>query len=273
MTNVRKVFVPGPPRIALNVAGDGPLLMLLHGIGGNGTNWDLQLPAFAPHFTTAAWDARGYGESEDYDGELDFGDFSADLLRVIDHFGAAKAHLCGLSMGGRIAQDFYARHPDRVASLVLCDTFAGDDPSDARASRSQTVEEFVQSRIQPYLDGADPKVRAWQVAGRLMGPNHSEDAARRGAEAHAALHVESYIKTVRASAAYNRVDNLGNIAVPTLLLFGDVDPLTPPTVGEYMRERIAGAKLVIIEDAGHMTNLERPEAFNKAVLAFLTSLA
>lgn len=273
MSDIRTVFVPGPPGITLNVAGEGPLLLFLHGIGGNRSNWDLQLPAFAPHFTSAAWDARGYGDSEDYDADLDFGDFSTDLVRVLDHFDTERAHLCGLSMGGRIAQDFYARHPDRVASLVLCDTFAGDDPTDARASRSQTVEEFVESRIRPYLDGADPKQRAWQVAGRLMGPNRSDDAFRRAAEAHAALHVDSYIKTVRASAAYNRVDNLGNISVPTLLLFGDVDPLTPPSVGEYMKEHIPGARLVIIEDAGHMTNLERPESFNAAVLDFLLNLS
>jgi pimeloyl-ACP methyl ester carboxylesterase len=81
--------------------------------------------------------------------------------------------------------------------------------------------------------------------------------------------VESYIKTVRASASFSRVDNLARIDVPTLLVFGDVDPLTPPTVGRYMQERIAGSQLVIIENAGHMTNLEQPAAFNSAVLSFL----
>jgi len=269
MTTSDPVFVEGAPRIALNVMGEGPLLLFLHGIGGNRTNWDLQLPAFAPHFTAVAWDARGYGHSDDYDGDLDFGDFSADLLRVIEHFGAENAHICGLSMGGRIAQDFYARYPERVKSMVLCDTFAGDDPSDARASRTQTVDEFVQSRIQPYLDGADPKERASKVAGKLMGPNRPDDAYRRAVAAHATLHVESYIKTVRASATYNRIDNLANIDVPVLLVFGEVDPLTPPHVGEYLQERIRGSRLIIIEDAGHMTNLECPELFNSAVLEFL----
>ncbi len=269
MSEVRQIIVEGSPRIALNVTGQGPLLLLMHGIGGNSANWDLQLPAFAPFFTVAAWDARGYGDSEDYEGELDFGDFSADLLRVLNHFGAKSAHLCGLSMGGRIAQDFYARHPGRVASMVLCDTFAGDDESDSRSGRSQSVEDFVQSRIQPYLDGADPKERAYQVAGRLMGPNPTDDAVERAARAHARLHVESYIKTVRASATYNRVNNLPNIKVPVLLVFGRLDPLTPPHVGEYMHERISGSELVIIEDAGHMTNLEQPQMFNAAVLEFL----
>ena len=269
MTGWETVSVEGAPRIALNVMGEGPLLLFLHGIGSNKSSWDHQLAAFAPHFTAAAWDARGYGESGDYDGALDFGDFSADLLRVLKHFGADKAHLCGLSMGGRIAQDFYPRHPDRVASLVLCDTFAGDDPDDERSGRSQSIEEFVYSRIQPYLDGADPAERAPRVAGRLMSPKRPEDAYRRAVAAHAALHVDSYIKTVRASAAYNRGADLPDIAVPTLLVFGAEDPLTPPHVGEYMAERIPDSRLVEIEDAGHLTNMERPVAFNEAVLEFL----
>lgn len=265
----RTVFVAGNPRIAVDVMGRGPLLLFLHGIGNNRTSWHLQLPFFAPHFTAAAWDARGYGLSDDYDGPLDFGDFSADLVRVLDHFGARRAHLCGLSMGGRIAQDFYPRHPDRVATLVLCDTFAGDDPDDPDASRSQTVEEFVESRIRPFLDGADAATVAMQRAGKLMSSKRSAEALRRAMEATAQLHVQSYIKTVRASATYNRVADLPNIRVPTLLLFGAEDPLTPPRVGEYMKARIPNAELVIIPDAGHLTNLETPDAFNQAVLSFL----
>jgi len=262
-------YVDGRPRIAADRMGEGPLLVFLHGIGSNRTAWHPQLPAFAEHFTAVAWDARGYGLSEDYDGDLDFGDFSGDLVRLLDHYGAARAHLCGLSMGGRIAQDFYPRHPDRVATLVLCDTFAGDDPADPQSGRSQSVEEFVESRIRPYLDGADPRERAPQTAARLMSPKRSEDAWRRAVAASSALHVDSYIKTVRASAAYDRVASLGNISVPTLLVFGAEDPLTPPLVGEYMRDKIAGAELVVIADSGHLTNLERPKEFNRTVLDFL----
>ena len=262
-------YVPGSPRNAFDHMGEGPLVLFLHGIGSNRTSWHLQLPAFAEHFHAVAWDARGYGLSEDYLGDLDFGDFAADLVRILDHFGAATVHLCGLSMGGRIAQDFHARHGDRVATLVLCDTFAGDDPDDARSGRSQSIEEFVNSRIQPYLDGADPKERAPRTAGRLMSPNRSEDALRRAIRASSEIHVESYIKTVRASAAFSRVDELANIWVPTLLVFGAEDPLTPPTVGQYMQEKITGSRLVVLEGAGHLTNLEVPDAFNATVLAFL----
>ena len=93
-------IIPGSPRIAVDHEGTGPLSIFLHGIGGNRTNWHDQLAVVGAHFHAVAWDARGYGASDDYDGALDFGDFAVDLARVIDHFGVARAHLVGLSMGG-----------------------------------------------------------------------------------------------------------------------------------------------------------------------------
>lgn len=112
------------PAIAIDHAGDGELVVLLHGIGGNRTNWTQQVEAFSEQFHTVAWDARGYGNSDDYEGALEFEDFSRDLLALIDHFGVEKAHLCGLSMGGRIIQDFYRLYPNRV-----CHTYSGRDAS------------------------------------------------------------------------------------------------------------------------------------------------
>src|SRR5262249_6313876 len=118
MTDFKKVMVPGAPQIAIEHIGGGPLLIFLHRLPGNRTNWREQLPVFARDFHAAAWDARGYGDSDDYEGPLDFGDFAHDLRRVLDHFGAARAHLVGLSMGGMIALDFITRYRDRVATLT-----------------------------------------------------------------------------------------------------------------------------------------------------------
>ena len=128
----------GPaPRIAVDHMGEGALVVFLHGIGGNRTNWRDQLPVFADRFHAVAWDARGYGMSDDYDGPLDYNDFCNDLLRVLDHFEAHRAHLVGLSMGGSIIQDFYAQHAGRVASMVLADTRPGfEAPSTRPPARS-----------------------------------------------------------------------------------------------------------------------------------------
>lgn len=257
--------MPGLPRLAVDHMGDGPLVVFLHGIGGNRTNWHDQLPVFAKEFHAASWDARGYGLSDDYDGPLDFADFAHDLKRVLDHFRVTKAHLCGLSMGGRILQDFYPRYPDRVATLVLCDTFPGFDASFTPEKRA----EFVRLRKEPLIQGKEPKDIAPVVAKTLIGPKSSPAAFQRLVDSMTMLHKESYIKTVEATAHYNRTADLPNIEVPTLLVFGGDDRLTPPTIGKRMANEIPDSRLVVIEDAGHLPNIERPEAFNAVVLDFL----
>lgn len=259
-------FVPGTPRLAYDHAGAGPpVVVFMHGIGGNRSNWRDQLPAFAAHFHAVAWDARGYGQSDDYDGPLDFADFSADLLRLLDHLGAAKAHLVGLSMGGRIAQDFYPRHPERVASLVLCDTFAGYSAEFGPRDR----EAFIRLRRQPLVEGKEPRDIAPAVARTLIGRGASEAHFQRLVESMSALHKQSYIKTVEATTRYDRVADLPNIAVPVLLVYGEDDRLTPPDTGRRMAARIPDARLEVIADAGHLSNIEAPETFNRLVLEFL----
>src|SRR4029077_19909568 len=108
------VFVGPAPRLAVSVAGRGSLVLFLHGIGGNRHSWEGQLEFFSSRFKAAAWDARGYGDSEDYAGPLDFQVFSQDVLRVLNQFGEKQIHLVGLSMGGRIARNFALAHPERL---------------------------------------------------------------------------------------------------------------------------------------------------------------
>ena len=252
------------PKIAIDHGGAGELLVFMHGIGGNRTNWADQLRVFSDSFHAVAWDARGYGESDDYEGPLDFGDFAGDLLKLLDHFNASKAHLCGLSMGGRIAQDFYARHPDRVATLTLVATFHGfQNFSDEEKQR------FVDLRKKPLVEGKEPKDIAPVVAKTLIGPNASEAQYQRLVASMAMLHKESYIKTVEATTYYNRTADLDKISVPTLLVYGEHDSLTRPELGKEMHERIKGSEMVVIENTGHLINLEQPEAFNRAAMAFL----
>ena len=257
-------FIPGPVRLAVDRKGDGPLLVLLHGIGGNRTNWRDQMPVFSRHFTTVAWDARGYGLSDDYGGDLDFKDFARDLERVLDHYGAQKAHLLGLSMGGRIIQDFYEMHSNRVSSLTLCDTRSGDFHQSWEAR-----VEFVRLRKEPLLQGKTPAEMAPPVAETLIGPTSSKEAFNRLVDSMAALHKESYIKAIEASGLQPQTLNIASIGVPTLIVCGEYDTLTPPEVSEGMHKKIRDSELAIIEDAGHLTNIENPTRFNEVVLDFL----
>jgi 3-oxoadipate enol-lactonase len=260
----------GPkPRIAVDRMGRGDLVVFMHGIGGNRTNWRDQLPAFAPHFHAVAWDARGYGASDDYDGPLHYEDFCTDLLRVLDHFAARRAHLVGLSMGALIAQDFHGRHPDRVASLVLCDTRPGYEAAFDPKQR----EEFLRLRLKPLLEGKEPRDIGPSVAKTLVSPKSSPESFQRLVDSIAMLHKESYIKALEARGSWKPVFDPAKVKVPTLVLVGADDTLTPPAMAREIAERIPGARFEVIADAGHLTNIEKAAEFNRLVLGFLQGVA
>ena len=260
----KTVFISPAPCIALSVAGRGPLVVLLHGIGGHRQHWDDQLRAFSEHFTAAAWDARGYGDSDDYGGPLAFADFSADLARVLDYFGAERAHLVGLSLGGRIARDFALRHPARVATLVLANTTAGFD-----SLTPDQVEAFIRSRRGPLEGGRTPRELAPELAQNLIGPSAVAGAHARLLASMGALRKDSYLKTIEASTREDRGARIEAIMAPTLVVTSDEDRLYPVALAEDMARRIPGTRLAIVRGAGHLSNLEQPEAFNAAVLPFL----
>lgn len=248
------VFVGPAPRIALSVAGAGQLVVFLHGIGGNRRHWDRQLAAFSSRFRAAAWDARGYGDSDDYEGPLDFSDFSDDLLRVLDFFAVERAHLVGLSMGGRIARNFALEHPERVAALVLANTSPGFD-----ALSPEEVRRFVEER----------KARSPEASRRLISPRARPGALEELVAGFEAVHPPSYLKTVEASVTQDRGAALEALCVPVLVVTSEDDPLYAPALARAMARRIPGAEVVEIAGAGHLSNLEQPERFNAAVLEFL----
>jgi len=251
---VERIFVGPAPRLAVQVAGRGSPLLFLHGIGGNRHSWDAQVEFFSRHFRAASWDARGYGESDDYDGPLQFSAFTSDVARVMDHLGAQRFHLAGLSMGGRIARNFALAHPERLKSLVLANT----SPGFGALSPSQ-VTAFIEQRknLQPAAQ-----------AKRLLGPNPHPSACDKLVAALSAVHRESYLKTVEASVAQDLAAPVEKIRVPTLVIGGKHDPLYSIDIARGLAGRIPGARLVEL-DCGHVSNLEMPDQFNSVVLEFL----
>ena len=258
------VHVGPAPRIAVEVAGSGPFVLFLHGIGGNRHQWRAQLEALSDRFKVAAWDARGYGDSEDVDGPRRFSDFTGDVVRVLDHLSVDAAHLVGLSMGGRIARDVALRFPASVASLVLANTSPGFDALTEEERRA-----FIDARAAPLRAGKRPEELAPLLVDRLLHPNASGRARDAASAMMSALRVESYLKTIEASIAEDRGAALEEIAVPTLVVTSDADPLYPRPLAEAMARRVPRATLAVITEAGHLSNLEQPEAFNAVVRAFL----
>lgn len=255
----------GPhPFIAVDFAGEGPALVFLHGVGGNRHNWSHQLEAFAPRFRALAWDLRGYGGSDDYDGPMEIEDVCRDLLRVLDHFGADRAHLVGLSLGGFITQEFYRRHPARVRTLTLANTNAGPAVDWTPAQR----EDFVRLRRAPLVAGMTPADFAPAMVQSLVSTGAPEAVRRSLIESIAALRTESFLKAVERVVEFDSSDVLPQITVPTLLIGSTEDRVTPLAAMRRMQQLIPGARLAELEGA-HLSNIEQPQAFNAVLGEFL----
>ena len=255
---------PGPVRVAYRREGAGPLVVFLHGIGGNSSNWLEQLEAFGGRFCAVAWDARGYGASDDPPGTLRFGDYADDLCRLLDHLAAEAAHLVGMSMGGMIIQDFYARYGDLVATLTLADTSVG-----LGAAAEEARRDFLARRLGPLEGGLSPRELAPHLLDVLMSPQAPSHMAERLRASLAALRPEPYKQALRAIVTTDFRAVLPNVRAPTLVVVGAEDRVTPPSLSETLAATIPGAEKVIIEGAGHLSNMERPDAFNAAVGTFL----
>ena len=239
--------------------------MFLHGIGGNRKNWLQQLDVVGAEFTAAAWDARGYGDSEDYDGALVFDDFAHDLARVIDAFGMPRVHLVGVSMGGRIALDFYSKWPNRVATLTLADTSVGNP----RSNSATEIEAFLAIRKRPLLEGKTTRDIAPAVLASLIGPETNPQAQSQMTESLAALRKDSYLKTLDTVTRHSNFPPFDQIAVPVLVLVGEHDRIATPEYARAMASRIPGAAFSVIKGGSHISNMDRAEDFNRLLMEFL----
>jgi len=266
MRQPRTVRVPGAPGLALSMAGQGAeVVLFLHGVGGNKLNWQRQLAVFAPHFRAVAWDMRGYAQSDDYEGPLRFEDLSADILRVLGCLEVQKVHLVGLSMGGRIAFDFVHRHPGCVSTLTVCS-------ASHRASEMspQRRADFLASRLRPLKEeGRTPADIAPAVARSLLGPEATPEVFDHLVQSMSLLSAQGYAKALEAVSTHESPVRLEAIRVPTHVVAAGEDRLIPPQQMRAMAQRIPGSVYDEIAGAGHLSNLERPEVFDRLVLGFL----
>jgi len=262
--SVTSIKIGSKPSISVDYSGQGEMVLFLHGIGGNKNNWKNNINFFSKNFLTVAWDTRGYGDSDDYNGELDFDNILDDLKKVIDFFKKTRAHIVGLSMGGQIATLFYDKYPNYVKTLTLCDTHFG------LSNLSPTeIEKFINLRKEPLLNGKVPKDIAPSVASTLIGDNNNISAYNQLVESMSLLHKESYLKTIESSMRTEHRHIFKNIKVPTLIMVGELDTLTPPSMSKSIMNEIKGSYLKIIPKAGHLINIEEPDIFNQNLIQFL----
>ena len=254
-----------PPYV---VSGTGTPLVLLHAFPLDGRMWAPQVDGLAGTYQVVVPDLRGFGAARDQAVEEAGMDLLADdLARLLDDRGLDRVVLGGLSLGGYVALALMRRHADRVSGLVLLDTKATADGDQARKDRLEMAERvlvegngFVPEAMLPKLLGETSRRERPQVVERVTELILEQDPrAIAGAQRGMAARPDS-------------TGLLASITVPTLVLTGEEDQATPPEQGRELAAGIPGARFLLVEEAGHLSNLEQPEIVNEALLDFLAPL-
>ncbi len=255
--------------LSYHVTGKGEALVLIHGHPFNHTMWYPQVVEFSDRYKVITPDLRGYGESNlPHPKATKFEDYATDILKLLDFLGIENFHVAGLSMGGQIAMDVFRQAPERVKSMILADTFAGLDTPEAKKARNEGASRLEHEGMDGYAN---------EVIGKMIKADHVSSMPDVAAHVMKMMTNSSPIGAATAMRARSaRIDYLNevlpNITLPTLVIVGRQDEFTPVAKAEEMEQQLPDCKLVIIEDAGHMPNLEQPDEFNKAVLDFLDSI-
>jgi pimeloyl-ACP methyl ester carboxylesterase len=251
--------------VAYRELGEGPPLVLLHGFLSDSRCWRRQLEDLSDGFRVLAWDAPGAGSSSDPPDPFTTADWARCLAGLLDLLGIESAHILGLSWGGILAQEFYRSYPDRVRTLILCDTYAGwkgSLPESACKKRLQRC--YLESSLSP-----EEFVPRWVP--EFFTEAASDDLKEEMAEVVSEFHPLGFRLMAKSSADTDTTDLLPDIGVPTLLVWGDGDRRSPMSIAERFRDAIPDAELVVIANAGHVSNMEQPEKFDARVRRFCLS--
>ena len=241
---------------------DAPVLTFSNSLASNYGMWDDQAAAFSGSRRILRYDTRGHGGTQATPGAYDMATLAADLLALWDALGIGTSAFCGCSMGGMIGQYLGIRHGDRLSALALCNT-AARWPDGAGKMWADRIAAARDGGMAPLVEST---LQRWFTEGfRATGAATLE---RIGAMIRTTP-VDGYAGCCRAIAEIAFLERLPEIAVPTLLVAGRDDPATPVAGHEEIRDRVPGSELVVIDDAAHLANIERPEAFNAALGAFL----
>lgn len=248
--------------------GHGPPVLLVHGFPLNHTMWNGQLPVFAERHRVIAPDLRGFGSSVDTEGTVSMEDYADDLADILDSLQVREPVVyCGLSMGGYIGWQFVRKYRQRLRGLVLCDTRAAADAPEVAGGRIKMAEQVIADGTQPVADGMVSKA----LSPRTMSERPEVVSAVKGMILSS--DPTGVAAAQRGMAARPDVTHqLGQLDLPTLVIVGSDDSLTPVAEMRGIAEAIPGARFVVIPDSGHLSPLENPQAFNAALAEFLDGL-
>jgi 3-oxoadipate enol-lactonase len=247
-------------RLYYELTGQGPAVILVHGVTLDGRMWADQMSAFAEHYRVLVPDLRGFGRSQAIDTPHPQAADVAELLRVL---GIARTHVVGLSMGGGVAIDRLLAEPEQVTSLVLVDSnMPGFRRPDNTAAQCEELAKSV---------GVDAAMAHWLADPIFEGSRRRPAVFQRLSEIVSGYHGGRWLGTMRTRYRCANVgDHLRDVRVPTLVIVGELYTPGFHEITDAYVAAIAGTQKVVIPTAGHMSNMDEPERFNEVVLQFLT---
>jgi 3-oxoadipate enol-lactonase len=248
--------------IAYRDQGAGQPILCIHAFPLHSAMWERQISAFSPHHRVIAPDLRGLGATARGSGAASLDQHADDLAALLSYLGIETATVVGLSMGGYISFALWRRHRERIAALILADTRAGADSEEGKQGREKNAQ---------LAEMQGPGAIADQMLPKLLSPNAPaalRDEVRGFIESNDRAGVASALRAMAARP--DSTPLLAAIDVPTLVLVGAEDTLTPPSEAEAMFNAIPGCRIAELPGAGHLSNLDAPEAFNAQVIEFLT---
>ncbi|HEV2973245.1 MAG TPA: alpha/beta fold hydrolase [Pirellulales bacterium] len=263
----------GDVDLAVEDRGVGPVLLLVHGFPLDHSMWRAQIDEFSQRYRVLAPDLRGFGASGpgrglgsgECSGEITMRRYADDLAVLLDRLGIRDSIVyCGLSMGGYVAWQFWQKCADRLDGLVVCDTRAVGDTPQAKAGRAELAARVLAEGAKAAADAMLPK---------LFGPESQRDHPQAIEQTRAAILGNPPAGIAAAlhgmATRPDATEMLAGIDVPTLVVVGEHDSISPVAEMRGIAERIPGAELAVIRNAGHMSPLEEPRAFNDALGRFL----
>jgi 3-oxoadipate enol-lactonase len=251
-------------QLAYRDAGAGQPIVFLHAFPLNQTMWDEQVATLSRNYRVITFDWRGFGASEVGEAEVTMDVFADDLAALLDELQIERATICGLSMGGYAVFAFYRKYAHRVKALILADTRATADTEEGKKGRYEMAELARKSGAAALVEPMTPK---------LLGVTSLQNNPTLVERVQGMIRVAQAEGIARAllgmAQRIDATDLLAQIICPTLVIVGSEDKLTPPSDSEKMSQRIPNAQLEIIATAGHLSNLEQSETFDRLVADFL----
>jgi pimeloyl-ACP methyl ester carboxylesterase len=257
----------GDTEIVYQEMGAGPDVVLLHPFPANHEVWMQVAEALSPRYRLLMPDLRGHGESRPGEGPATMQKHAEDVLRVCQDAGLRRAVFAGVSIGGYILFEFWRRYRERVFALILCDTRAQADTQEGRANRLAVADDVTRRGVEPFLESMIPK---------LLGKSTQSNRPDLVAMARRMMNTSTPAGISAAQRGMaERPDSgatLATIDVPTLILVGEEDTLTPVGDAEFLHAHIAASRMSVLPRAGHYSPLENAEACSAAIREFLDGL-